>query len=635
MRRMIASCVALALASAVPALAVTPFVNETAHNPPNPIAQTTSLALDSRGNPHISYQEGGAAGNLLYARKVAGTWIFETADGAANAVGANSSIALDAQGNPHVSYRDATATDLKYANRIGGVWTVEFVEISASNLGDYISLALDSQGNPHIAYRDGTALDVRYARKSGGAWILEIADGAATSVGDYVSLALDGQGNPHVTYRNSTFDIKYARRTGASWAVETVDSSATAVFAYTSLDLDPQGNPHLAYRDASGTNLVYARKSGGAWSTEIADTLANVGNVPSLDLDAQGEPHIAHLDVTNGDLKYATKSGGSWILEFADASPANAGDGCALALDQHGNPHVSYRETTNSDLKYAHAAVRVLLPQGAITWPVGSLQTVTWSGVGPVDVLLSVDGGRRFDTLFSSISQNAIALRVPHAKTRAAIVRIERASPFSSAESDSFFTIDATVSLLKFDARVISEPESGSLSGERGGDVGSVRLAWETDPAPPAIAGFRVERAVIDGLGEGTPAPASADYRPLHMGLLERFKYDDEEPAPIARYRLVAVNGFGEEQLLGETTIAPSLGPSSDLVVSPNPAPGGRARVLFRVPAGFAQTSLAVFDASGRRVRTLASGALTAGATPSSGMARMTTAMPSRRVSTS
>ncbi len=45
------------------------------------------------------------------------------------------------------------------------------------------------------------------------------------------------------------------------------------------------------------------------------------------------------------------------------------------------------------------------------------------------------------------------------------------------------------------------------------------------------------------------------------------------------------------------------------LAISPNPAPDGRANISFRVPWTSREADLAVFDASGRRVRTLASGA--------------------------
>jgi hypothetical protein len=45
------------------------------------------------------------------------------------------------------------------------------------------------------------------------------------------------------------------------------------------------------------------------------------------------------------------------------------------------------------------------------------------------------------------------------------------------------------------------------------------------------------------------------------------------------------------------------------LSASPNPAPDGRTRVLYRLPIEGAEFELALFDASGRLVRRLAAGA--------------------------
>jgi hypothetical protein len=120
-------------------------------------------------------------------------FVNETADGSANNVGDNSSLALDAKGNAHVSYFDFTALDLKYSRKSGALWTIEIADATVV-VGQFCSLALDSQGNPHVSYRDGGTLDLKYARKSGGVWTREMADSSSNNVGGYTSLALDAQG---------------------------------------------------------------------------------------------------------------------------------------------------------------------------------------------------------------------------------------------------------------------------------------------------------------------------------------------------------------------------------------------------------------------------------------------------------
>ncbi len=180
---------------------------------------------------------------------------------------------------------------------------------------------------------------------------------------------------------------------------ETVDASANTVGLYTSLALDAQGNPHISYYDAFTFNLKYGRKVGGVWTLENADaSLNNVGLYTSLVLDAQGNPHIGYFDATAGDVKYARKVGGTWTLETAHAGASNVvGLHTSLALDAQGNPHISFYDSTVDNLKYADSGVHVVSPAGGENWPVGSLREVVWSGLGPVDILLSADGGATYD----------------------------------------------------------------------------------------------------------------------------------------------------------------------------------------------------------------------------------------------
>ncbi len=166
-----------------------------------------------------------------------------------------SSLALDARGKPHVSFNDAVSGHLRYASRSGGAWTLETVD----DVAGLSSLKLDSEGNPRISYDDIANGNLMYAAKSGGAWTVESVDGG----GEYCSLALDAQGNPAIShYHLFLGDLKYARKSGGVWTLETVDATGDVGW-YSSLALDAQGNPCISYYFVTLGDLKYASKSGG------------------------------------------------------------------------------------------------------------------------------------------------------------------------------------------------------------------------------------------------------------------------------------------------------------------------------------------------------------------------------------
>ncbi len=94
-----------------------------------------SMTLDSADVPHISYIQSG----LDYTKKENTTWY--SAGVIDSSAGYETSIALDRKGNPCISYWDVSNGDLKYAQYDGSSWKTETVDF-AGTVGRYSSLAM-------------------------------------------------------------------------------------------------------------------------------------------------------------------------------------------------------------------------------------------------------------------------------------------------------------------------------------------------------------------------------------------------------------------------------------------------------------------------------------------------------------
>nr|MDO8133964.1 choice-of-anchor U domain-containing protein [Candidatus Njordarchaeum guaymaensis] len=141
-----------------------------------------SLALDSGGEPHISYSDAGYTltgalkTDVWYVKKEClgmgcmsqptstqptgeGTWNFEVVD-SLDPVRGHTSIAVDSSRDPHISY-----SGLRHASKSDGVWTIDIVD-SGAEVGLFTSITRDADDNPHISYYDALNDELKYVRGS-------------------------------------------------------------------------------------------------------------------------------------------------------------------------------------------------------------------------------------------------------------------------------------------------------------------------------------------------------------------------------------------------------------------------------------------------------------------------------------
>jgi PKD repeat protein len=332
----------------------------------------THIVLDGDDYPHISYTKavGMSQKDLRYAHWDGAQWIVETIEaGSDSRVGGDNSLALDSAGQPHVSYNDsgpgADPYCLKHAVRVGGTWQIETVE-DGGFVGSN-SLAIDDADHLHVVYeRAETEEHLKHAYWDGATWQIETVLTHDSSL-DGISLVLDNGQQPHFSYYHNTApglrDVRYAHWDGTVWQVETADADLEGInwMEETSLALGDGGVPHIVYYLQDSVLLRYAHKSGATWQTETVDKGGVVGGFASLALDGADRPHIAYYEEQDEDLLYATWDGAQWQITTVDTAASSSTDGSvSLALDAAGRPHISYRDDTDAvaldphGLKYAH-----------------------------------------------------------------------------------------------------------------------------------------------------------------------------------------------------------------------------------------------------------------------------------------
>ncbi|MBI4862242.1 MAG: IPT/TIG domain-containing protein [Candidatus Riflebacteria bacterium] len=183
------------------------------------VSAPPDIVYDKQGTPHIAFFEAQAT-TLSYVTKGDGKWSVTVVDPGPK-VGDGASIALDSKGNPAISYHDFSGTGtLKVATKGPSGWKVEVVD-ATPGAARHTSLKFDADDKMHIIYdvSDATLKEIefqgkkvnqaeytpkglRHATNASGAWKINEKADASSPSGWRPVLGIDKKGRKWFAYHD-------------------------------------------------------------------------------------------------------------------------------------------------------------------------------------------------------------------------------------------------------------------------------------------------------------------------------------------------------------------------------------------------------------------------------------------------
>ncbi|MCA9970601.1 MAG: VCBS repeat-containing protein, partial [Anaerolineales bacterium] len=269
-----------------------------------------ALAFGSNDRPHVTFA---TFDSLVYAYWDGAAWQQE--DVADNFSGRNSSLAVDTHGQPHVSYRDRDR-HLWYAYRDGGGWHRQPVDPAQPQPGAGTALVLDAADTPHIAYLEGNAFQptaLRVASRQGAGWAIAAVDTAVGVYAPTLALALDPQQRPHVLVvedpgNDAPTRLLHHAWDGSAWQKEQLDPGGDSP-SWPALAFDAAGRLHASYHYRRYDDLVYLAWDRFWQTRDVGGGGPAVG--PALAMNGDG-PGVSFYDVADGRLHVSQWQDGAW-----------------------------------------------------------------------------------------------------------------------------------------------------------------------------------------------------------------------------------------------------------------------------------------------------------------------------------
>lgn len=196
------------------------WVTQTIDTTPTFSGGMNSIALDQNNLPYIAYSVltgGNNVYQIKYAAYNGSSWTIENVNTPAYYNAMAPSIALDKKGNPHITYGNYSVAQM-YASRINGVWNLESIDTSPGEFAytQPQGLVFDSFNQPNLVYSNVEYLTMNYARlaerASSHKWYIDSPTGTG-NLAYLGSLALQDGYIPSVAYYyGATTSLNFVQR---------------------------------------------------------------------------------------------------------------------------------------------------------------------------------------------------------------------------------------------------------------------------------------------------------------------------------------------------------------------------------------------------------------------------------------
>jgi hypothetical protein len=311
-----------------------------------------SLAVDSAGGLHLSYQDSNGQ-NIMYTDNLAaGKWSSPVSVSGAGAFGPGVSMAIDPSGKSYISYYESIASQLRFATNFNGTWASEAVT-GTGLVAPFTSIAVSTvAGQAMIAYYDQSNKQLRSVEGTIGSWSAPLTIYSVTGA-PFSALAKDSNNVMSVAfYDKMNATLEYSTLSNGAWKTSMVDSNiySNGVLA---VDLDSYDKVNIAYMSSS-SHLMFVTSSGSKWALSSLEAIGNVGAQCQTASDGTYS-YIVYLDQTdanNSKLMFLTDSpDGNWHSEQLIAQHAASP---SMALGSGGKVYVSYVNTSGTHtMRYA------------------------------------------------------------------------------------------------------------------------------------------------------------------------------------------------------------------------------------------------------------------------------------------